>query len=134
MHRYPWISLTRALAVLRITVALLFLAHAVMRVANESVVQFAHFLGEAGLPFSHAAVWLITGFEIVGGALLLAARHVRLLSAGFIVLLLLGILLIHRHFGWFVGEHGTGGSEYSVALLAALLVIAAADEWSTVRT
>ena len=32
------------------------------------------------------------------------------------------IWLIHRHNGWFVGEHGVGGSEYSVALLAMLLV------------
>ena len=28
---------------------------------------------------------------------------------------------------WFVGEHGVGGSEYSVALLAMLLAIAAHD-------
>jgi putative oxidoreductase len=46
---------------------------------------------------------------------------------GFGVILLVGIALIHRHLGWFVGEHGTGGSEYSVSLLLALLVIAAAD-------
>ena len=43
------------------------------------------------------------------------------------VIVAVGIALIHRHNGWFVGEHGTGGSEYSVALLAMLLVIAAHD-------
>ena len=51
----------------------------------------------------------------------------RYMAAGFGVILLSGIVLIHRHLGWFVGEHGTGGSEYSVALLLALLVIASAD-------
>ena len=38
-----------------------------------------------------------------------------------------GIVLIHRHFGWFVGEHGTGGSEYSVALIVLLLIVIADD-------
>jgi putative oxidoreductase len=38
-----------------------------------------------------------------------------------------GIVLIHARLGWFVGEHGTGGSEYSVALLVLLLLIAAQD-------
>lgn len=38
-----------------------------------------------------------------------------------------GIVLIHRQLGWFVGAHGTGGSEYSVALMVMLLVVAAAD-------
>ena len=43
------------------------------------------------------------------------------------VIVAVGIYLIHRHNGWFVGEHGVGGSEYSVALLAMLLAIAAHD-------
>jgi putative oxidoreductase len=42
-----------------------------------------------------------------------------------------GIVIIHAQLGWFVGEHGTGGSEYSVCLLLCLLVIAAADDEQT---
>ena len=44
-----------------------------------------------------------------------------------LVIASVGIVLIHRHLGWFVGEHGTGGSEYSVALIVMLLVLATAD-------
>jgi putative oxidoreductase len=44
-----------------------------------------------------------------------------------LVIASVGIILIHRHLGWFVGEHGTGGSEYSVALIVMLLVLAAGD-------
>jgi len=51
--------------------------------------------------------------------------YTRLLAAGFIILLLVGIVLIHASLGWFVGEHGTGGCEYSFILIVALLVIAA---------
>jgi len=45
----------------------------------------------------------------------------------------LSFLSCHRHLRWFVGENGTGGSEYSVALILALRVIAAADD-AGVRT
>ena len=37
------------------------------------------------------------------------------------------IVIIHWRLGWFVGEHGSGGMEYSVSLMVSLLVIAAAD-------
>ena len=39
----------------------------------------------------------------------------------------MGIVIIHWQLGWFVGEHGTGGMEYSLSLMVSLLVIAAAD-------
>lgn len=41
-----------------------------------------------------------------------------------------GIALIHSKLGWFVGEHGTGGSEFSVALLLLLYLIAIDDRAS----
>lgn len=56
-----------------------------------------------------------------------AGWRARWLATGFIGMLLVGIGLIHWRNGWFVGEHGTGGSEYSVVLIGSLVVIAAAD-------
>jgi putative oxidoreductase len=73
-------------------------------------------------------VWGITVFELAAGSMLMIGYRARVAALGFIAMLLAGIVLIHRHLGWFVGEHGTGGSEYSVALILALLVIAAADD------
>ena len=70
-------------------------------------------------------MWGITAFELVGGVLLALGYYVRVLAAAFIGLLLVGIGLIHASFGWFVGEHGTGGSEYSVILIVIFVVLAA---------
>ncbi|MCU0646409.1 MAG: hypothetical protein MUF00_00320, partial [Gemmatimonadaceae bacterium] len=49
-HRVPWPSLPHALLLLRVTVAGLFLAHAVVRVLHGTIPQFGAFLSRAGLP------------------------------------------------------------------------------------
>jgi putative oxidoreductase len=72
-----------------------------------------------------AIVWILTAFEIIGGLMMAIGYYTRWMAAGFILILLIGIVLIHAELGWFVGEHGTGGVEYSVVLIAALVVIAA---------
>lgn len=125
MKKFPFINLNHALALLRISVALIFMAHAVVRISNGTIPRFAAFLEDKGLPLSIATVWLITVYEIAGGLLLIINRFTRWLAAGFILLLLAGIIIIHASQGWFVGEHGTGGTEYSFILIMALLVIAA---------
>ena len=48
-------------------------------------------------------------------------------GAGLAIIVLVGIALIHANLGWFVGEHGTGGMEFSWLLGFALLVLAAND-------
>jgi putative oxidoreductase len=121
-------QLRTALTLLRVGTASLFIAHAAVRVLTAgSLQQFGEFMTRTGVPAGVAVVWMITVFELVGGSLMLLGIGTRVLAAGFIGMLIVGIALIHRHFGWFVGEHGTGGSEYSVALMFALVVIAAAD-------
>ncbi len=128
IHTPSSTTLHLALIVLRVGTAALFMAHALVRVMKPgSIPQFGLFLEKSGVPQGIAVVWLITVFELGGGLLMALGFHSRYMAAGFGVILLGGIALIHRHLGWFVGEHGTGGSEYSVALLLALLVIASAD-------
>jgi len=127
MKPFPFLSLHRALVLLRIATAVMFLAHAVVRICNGSIPQFSGYLADKGFPFSTPIVWLITAFEIIGGASLCLGYFVRWLSFGFIVLLLSGIIIIHYSAGWFVGEHGSGGMEYSVTLIFALITIAATD-------
>ena len=124
---FPWCSLADALCLLRIVTALLFMAHASMRFVLGTIPQFGTFMEAQGFP--HGQVWVlaITFYELCAGSLLILNRGVRWAASGLAVIVLVGIGLIHRHNGWFVGEHGTGGSEYSVALLAMLLVIAAND-------
>ena len=126
VNDFPFLSLGYALMGLRAGTALLFMAHAAVRIINGTIPQFAKFMGSVGFPQPELAVWAITVAELVAGSLLIANRFVRLSAAILFAIAGTGILLIHRHIGWFVGEHGTGGSEYSVALMMALLVTAAA--------
>ena len=131
MNNFPFISLNHSLIILRISVAFIFLAHAVVRVLNSTIGQFGEFLESKGFPYGTAWVWAITAFEIVGGLILAAGYFTKIISAGFIALLIVGIILIHASLGWFVGEHGTGGSEYSFILIIALLVISASSKKQT---
>lgn len=127
LRSYPWWPLPDALRLLRIVTALLFMAHASMRFVYGTIPQFGQFMQSQGFPHGEAWVLAITFYELGAGSLLLLNRGVRWAASGLAVIVAVGIVLIHRHNGWFVGEHGVGGSEYSVALLAMLLVVAAHD-------
>lgn len=128
MRSFPFLSLRQSIFFLRLSVAVIFLAHAVMRLILEgSLQQFAGYLNNKGLVYGTLIVWLITIFEIAGGIALILGYAIKWFAAGFVVLLIVGCILIHIERGWFVGEHGSGGCEYSYALIVALLVIAAAE-------
>lgn len=124
MKKYPFLTLQQSLVLLRYSVAFIFIAHALVRVIKGTIPQFTQFMESKGFLYSNLIVWGITIFEIAGSILLAAGFFVKWLSAGFIIMLLAGIILIHASLGWFVGEHGDGGSEYSFILIVCLLVIA----------
>lgn len=125
-HKWNF-GLKESLALLRIAVAIMFMAHAGVRIFNGSIPQFAHFLSERGWPYGLAIVWAITAFELTGGVLLILGRLTQWVVAGYLFIAGMGIVIIHFQNGWFVGEHGVGGMEYSVLLMVALVVIAAAQ-------
>lgn len=112
---------------LRGIVALIFMAHAVVRLANGSIPQFGAFLESRGLPAGVFLVHAISAFEIIGGGLLAVGVRVKWICSGLTLIVLGGIALIHAQRGWFVGEHGIGGMEFSWLLVFALLALAAED-------
>ena len=128
LQKYPFVSLPQAQVILRVAVAIFFMAHAAVRIANGSIPQFAGFLATKGIPFSLGVVWLITLYELAAGTMMAFGCLARWLTIGFIFIAAGGIVLIHAKLGWFVGEHGVGGMEYSLCLIVALLAIAAADK------
>lgn len=128
LQRFPFVSLSNALIILRVAVALFFMAHAAVRIANGSIPQFGAFLATKGFPYAVAVVWMITAVELTAGTLMALGRHIRCCAAGLMCIAVGGIILIHAQRGWFVGEHGTGGMEYALSLFVSLLVIAAADQ------
>ena len=71
--------------------------------------------------------WRYPLTELACGTLLILGRSVRWATIPLATIVIVGVGLIHVHLDWFVGEHGTGGMAYSVALLVLLLLIAARD-------
>lgn len=124
---FPFVSLAHALVAMRIAVAIFFMAHATVRIYNGSIPQFGEFLETRGWPFGVVLVWLISLLELFAGSAMIAGYCVRWAALGLAFIAAMGIVIIHAQLGWFVGEHGTGGMEYSLSLLVSLLVIAAAD-------
>jgi putative oxidoreductase len=112
---------------LRAAVAVFFMAHASVRVIHGTIPGFAAFLESRGWPYGVALVWAITLLELVCGTLLICNRYVRWAAAGLFFVAFMGIVIIHAPLGWFVGEHGSGGMEYSLSLMFSLLVVAAFD-------
>ena len=86
-----------------------------------------------GFPHGVIWVWAITLAELGCGTLILLNRYVRFAIIPLLVIASVGIFLIHIKLGWFVGEHGVGGMEYSVALIVMLLVLAASDRDKAAR-
>ena len=104
------------------------MAHALVRIFLEgSITSFASYLSAKGWPFSLAIVWMISVYEITAGTLMIFGKWVRWCAAGLFFIAAMGIVIIHAGLGWFVGEHGTGGMEYSLCLMVSLLVVAAFD-------
>lgn len=124
---YPFINLRGAMLLLRLTTPILFMAHAVVRIAKNTIPNFAIFMQDQGFPYPTAWVWAITVAELIAGCLILLNYQMRWAASVLFTIAAVGIALIHRNLGWFVGEHGVGGSEYSVALMVMLVVLAAAD-------
>jgi putative oxidoreductase len=120
-------ALPNALLLLRLVVPFFFLAHALVRIVNGSIPSFSNYLAHCGLPFPTALVWLISLYEISAGICIALGFAVRWWASGLIFIAATGIVLIHWQFGWFFGEHGTGGMEYSFSLIVSLLVLIAAD-------
>ena len=127
MPHLPFVSLKTSLLILRIGIPMLFMAHAAVRIAKDTIPQFAGFMGNLGFPQPVVVVWAITLLELVAGTSLILGYFQRYAALALACIAAGGIVLIHWRLGWFVGEHGTGGSEYSVCLLLGLLVLAAAD-------
>jgi putative oxidoreductase len=124
---FPFFTLTQALGIARLCTAVFFMAHAIVRIVKDTIPAFGAAMENFGFPNGVAVVWTITFVEIIAGLLLIFNLYVRLAASALFMIASVGIILIHARNGWFVGEHGTGGSEYSVALMVLLLVIACAD-------
>lgn len=63
-------------------------------------------LEQAGIPYASTLIWLIIGFEIIGGILLVFGLATPLIGLGMIVLNVGIIVLVRSGEGFYVHEHG----------------------------
>jgi putative oxidoreductase len=102
--------------VLRLALGAMWLSHGlVLKLMTFGIAGLAGWLASIGLPA--ALAWPLTLAEILGGVLILAGWHGRVVSAGLIPILL-GATWVHAGNGW-VFTNAQGGWEYPVFLLLA---------------
>lgn len=112
------------LTALRLLLAGIIAAHGWARLLADAVAPFGGFLDGQGFPFGIVIAWGVTIVEIAGSFLLAAGtRFTSLLCAVFGLIYLMGIILVHASEGWFVVGLGRNGMEYSVLLIASLMLV-----------
>lgn len=124
---------TLALHIVRIGVAVVLGIHGYARAFAGGVAPFGGFLDATGFPAGLALAWAITIFEMTASLALAAGRGVRIVAPGFIVILTMGIVLVHRTAGWFVVGLGRNGCELSALLIVCLVALIVAAPRVTAR-
>lgn len=125
--KIPFIGAPTANRILCLAVGAIFIAHGAVRIYVGTVDDFGGFLQAKGIAYGAALAWAITFYELIGGALLALGRTTRPLAILFALHQITAIILVHFKSGWFVVGQGSGGMEFSVLLIAALIAIAAQD-------
>jgi putative oxidoreductase len=115
-----------ALLLLRVSLGVMFIAHAWLKLAVFTVPGFAGFLGQVGLPGFLA--WPIILAELLGGIALILGVYARAVALALLPVLL-GALAVHAGNGW-VFNAPNGGWEYPAFLAVAALVQALAGDGS----
>jgi putative oxidoreductase len=107
-----------AALILRITLGILFLAHAGLKVFVFTPAGAAQFFGSLGLP--PALAYLTIAAETAGGIALIVGFFTRWVSLALISVLLGAIAFVHGPAGFFF-NNPNGGWEYLAFWIAALV-------------
>jgi putative oxidoreductase len=107
-----------AALVLRLTLGVMFVAHALLKIVVFTVPGTVQFFESVGLPGFSAYVVIVA--ELIAGALLIAGLGTRWVALATIPILL-GAAWVHLPNGWLFSAQG-GGWEYPVFLAIAAFV------------
>ncbi len=108
------------LAVLRIVLGVIFIAHGYPKIAG-GVAGTGEFFGQLGVPLAGFFAWVVTLLEFFGGIALVVGFLVTPVSLLLSFHMLVGIVLVHAPEGFYVIGPGQGGLEFNLLLIAALL-------------
>jgi len=107
-------SAAYAALILRTSLGVMFLSHALLKVLVFTPAGTAGFFASLGVPG-----WLaypVMGAELIGGLMLIAGIQTRLVALGLIPVLLGSIVLVHGANGWLF-SNPNGGWEYPAFLI-----------------
>ncbi|WP_114184786.1 DoxX family protein [Microvirga aerophila] len=107
-----------AALILRITLGILFLAHAGLKIFVFTPAGAAQFFGSLGLPPSFAYLTILA--EVVGGFALILGFYARWAALALVPILLGAIVTVHGPAGFFF-NNPNGGWEYLALWIVALL-------------
>ncbi len=107
-----------AALVLRLSLGVMFIAHALLKITVFTLPGTVKFFQSLGLPGELA--YLTAAAELIGGALLIAGVYTRYVSLA-LVPVLLGALWVHSGNGWLFSATN-GGWEYPAFWTVTLIV------------
>jgi putative oxidoreductase len=113
-----------AITLLRLSLGVMFIAHAWLKVVVFTVPGFAAFMAQAGFPPSLALPIILA--EAIGGIALVFGLYARAVSVALLPVLL-GALMVHAGNGW-VFNVPNGGWEYPAFLIVGAVVQALAGD------
>lgn len=110
--------------VLRLVLCAIIFTHGAYRFYEGSTPIMGELLEEAGFPIGTALAYCVNIAETAGSVLLALRLLVLPLAAILSLIYVVGIMLFHRHAGFFVVGPGENGWEYSALLITCLLTTA----------
>jgi putative oxidoreductase len=115
---------TAAIDVLRLVLCAIVFTHGAYRFYEGTSPILGQILESHGFPFGTFLAYSVNTVETVGGVLLALRLLVIPVCLSLSTIYITGIILFHRHEGFFVVGPGTGGWEYSALLITCALVTA----------
>ena len=108
------------IAILRVVVGIVFLAHGGQKLFVWGLGGVAGFFAQIGIPAPMLAAVVVTLVECLGGLALLLGLFTRWAAIPLAINMLVAILTVHLRGGFFVPE----GAEFTLTLLAANVTLA----------
>lgn len=108
------ISAAYAALILRISLGLMFIAHALLKIVVFTPAGTVGFFASLGVPGWFA--YPVMGAELVGGLMLIAGIQTRIVALALLPVLIGSIVLVHGGNGWLY-TNPNGGWEYSAFLI-----------------